>query len=603
MIQSAAKRNEYRIQRIVSGIANHHCQSLPLAAYHNKFSSQIYCPGPVPVLVTMCQPTNSYKGIVPQKLEQIPFHKIDVEDLIDELDTPYKIARTRMLAVGIPPQNPKLDLDLDVDVDVDFDPIFGGLASPLVNLLAQAVDEWLDVIRGIQNGTACTTSAIQKTSREEKKEDESISGSLSEKSRSRSPLDILAHCKEIRKLRQILTLHLQISKCDVTLAEEMAKGCGSHRHLSRIIKVDIYSVLNSSTPTQYTDMNVNIYNIDTKSTEKLEYEQAEDSLVEIQDLACELAHCNRSSYTYPAKLSPYTAEELHSRLPLTFDICSPKGIRESFMVRQVTERQSAQDDVGFVMWPSAVALSSWLLDNVELLVANKPKKILEIGSGCGLTGLVAGRIVQKYGRSKHLTTPGIEIVDEASNMNMPPSVILSDFNRKVLTNIDQNIQLNGLEAISKPFHLDFYLQPGDNHEGGWRGCELSQLIVRQEGVDNDHDHDHQAGVDLIIAADTICKASDAVAVSKTIYDALVPGGEAIVVSANAKHRFGVEIFEDECKKLGLRVTVANVGDMCNGKLLPMDKDAKDPCGIRQTSGFVDGMTLTMFRAVKPKPRT
>ena len=547
---------------------------------------------------------------MPQKLEQIPFREIDVEDLINELDTPYKIARTRMLAVGIPPQNPKLDLDLDVDVD--FDPIVGGLASPLVNLLAQAVDEWLDVIRGIQNGTACTTtSTIQKTSSEEKKEDESISGSLSEKLRSRSPLDILAHCKEMRKLRQILTLHLQISKCDVTLAEEMAKGCGSHRHLSRIIKVDIYSVLNSSKskPTHHSNMNMNMnmnmimnMNIDTKRTEKLEYEQAEDSLVEIQDLACELAHCNPSSYTYPAKLSPYTAEELHSRLPLTFDICSPKGIRESFMVRQVTERQSAQDDVGFVMWPSAVALSSWLLDNVELLVANKPKTILEIGSGCGLTGLVAGRIVQKYGRSKPLPTPGIEIVDEASNMNMPPSVILSDFNRKVLTNIDQNIQLNGLEAISKAFHLDFYLQPGDNHEGGWRGCELSQLIVRQEGVDNDHDHDHdhQSGVDLIIAADTICKASDAVAVSKTIYDALVPGGEAIVVSANAKHRFGVEIFEDECKKLGLRVTVANVGDMCNGKLLPIDKDAKDPCGIRQTSGFVDGMTLTMFRAMKPR---
>ena len=42
----------------------------------------------------------------------------------------------------------------------------------------------------------------------------------------------------------------------------------------------------------------------------------------------------------------------------------------------------------------------------------------------------------------------------------------------------------------------------------------------------------------------------------------------------------------------------NIADMCDGKLLPRDKDSEDPCGIRQTSGFVDGMTLTMFRVVK-----
>jgi predicted nicotinamide N-methyase len=44
-------------------------------------------------------------------------------------------------------------------------------------------------------------------------------------------------------------------------------------------------------------------------------------------------------------------------------------------------------------WPSAVVLSSWLLANPEILYN---RQILELGAGCGLTGLVASRIVSEY---------------------------------------------------------------------------------------------------------------------------------------------------------------------------------------------------------------
>ena len=162
-------------------------------------------------------------------------------------------------------------------------------------------------------------------------------------------------------------------------------------------------------------------------------------------------------------------------------------------------------------------------------------------------------------------------------------------------NIDRNIALNGLSDVARHVHLDFFLQTGDNRDGGWKGTNLKSFLV---GENKDFGAS-KPPVDLILAADTICKPQDAIAVSDTIHDALIPGGEAIVVSANAKHRFGIDIFEQECQRNGLEVTTINVADMCEGKLMPKDQDSEDPCSIRKTSGFVDGMALTMFRVRKP----
>ena len=67
------------------------------------------------------------------------------------------------------------------------------------------------------------------------------------------------------------------------------------------------------------------------------------------------------------------------------------------------------------------------------------------------------------------------------------------------------------------------------------------------------------------------QSKDAVAVANTIQHLLVPGGKAIVVSADAKHRFGVDRFESECLRVGLQITISNIADMYNGQLLPSKK--------------------------------
>lgn len=236
------------------------------------------------------------------------------------------------------------------------------------------------------------------------------------------------------------------------------------------------------------------------------------------------------------------------------------------------------------MWPSAVVLSSWLLANPSIL---SNKMIIELGSGCGLTGLVAARIVSES-QKRHIYNNKNNVTEKIATKHQ---IILTDFNTKVLKNIDRNIALNELNNVATTMSLDFYSQKGDNYLGGW--------VTTLESGNHECDNIERPPVDLILAADVICKPSDSVAVSKTIHDVLNPGGEAIIVSANAEHRFGVDIFENECKKVGLRVEVIDVVDLCEGKLLPQTEESEDPCSIRKTSGFVDGMSMKMFRVIKP----
>mmetsp|Transcript_20171 Transcript_20171/g.29667 ORF Transcript_20171/g.29667 Transcript_20171/m.29667 type:complete len:505 (+) Transcript_20171:71-1585(+) len=502
----------------------------------------------------MCQPIRdepldpkSLPGAGPMNMN-IHMNQLDIPKLQRQLDSSHQIATARIMAIR--------------------DEIYGGLASPLVLILSAGVMEWMSLF---QHGRG--HGYVQDQDQEEKK-DFSDSNVVDA-----DEYAYVAKAKETMVLKKILSLILNICQKDATLCEEMAKA-GAHVQLSKIIRMDVYSIL-SMMNIPVTCAHHTTATATATVTQEI-YEVEEDMLIEMQDLACEVAHSS-PDVRYPTRISPCVNEEFFSRLPLTFDIRSPMGVQESLMVRQVTERQSAQEDVGFVMWPSAVVLASWLLDNQDVL---RGKSILEIGAGCGLTGLVAARIVQNMDRQC--------IVDGTRSDLKSSRMILSDYNRKVLTNIDRNIELNGLRQFCNASRLDFYVQEGSNRDGGWKGVDIQSLNVQGgECVDS-----IQPAVDLILAADIICKPSDSVAASNTIHDALCPGGEAIVVLGDGKHRFGVDIFEEECHRNGLEVHATNVADMCGGQLLPKTIESDDPCGLRKTSGFVEGMTLTMFRVKK-----
>jgi predicted nicotinamide N-methyase len=213
------------------------------------------------------------------------------------------------------------------------------------------------------------------------------------------------------------------------------------------------------------------------------------------------------------------------------------------------------------MWPSAVALSRWLVSNPDEV---RNKDVLELGAGCGLVGLVAARINSKE-------SSGDEIQQEKG------SFTLTDFNDVVVKNIQQNIALNGLGDIAQGAGLDFYEQNVDLD--GWKDTN---------GVQHKQ-------VDLVLAADIICQKEDAFAAARSMFCALRDGGKAIVVSADSKHRFGVECFQEACRQLGLRVSNTGVNGLYGGNLISMN--------MRKTTGYVEGMSLTLYTVEKNAPPT
>lgn len=333
----------------------------------------------------------------------------------------------------------------------------------------------------------------------------------------------------VKILMQVLTLHHSISRLDPTLSQELAQQ-GSHLLLLKLLSLE-----------RHND----------------EHEGNDDDYLELmQDQACEIAALYEGNFPVNGAI-PFTVDEVRQRLPIEFSLQSASC--ESILLHQVvTSRQTAQADVGYLLWPSAVYLSRWLERNASILFHSaSARTILELGSGCGLCGIVAASIVRKQ--------PAVK-------------TLLSDFNRTVLMNLQRNVNLNDLQTSCSVVGLDFCQQLGSAN-GCW---------VDLEGRSH-------ASVDLVIAADIICQPSDALAVAKTLSDTLRPGGCAYLVSANAKHRFGVQCFPEACRTMNLDVKVENI-DL--EKEICIEYGLKDD--LEKSCGYIEGMSLQMFFIRTPK---
>jgi predicted nicotinamide N-methyase len=232
-----------------------------------------------------------------------------------------------------------------------------------------------------------------------------------------------------------------------------------------------------------------------------------------------------------------------------------------------------------VLWPSAVVLSnllaneSWLLDLIPKNTTTDitdTRTILELGAGCGLSGLVAALCLRNY---------------QSRSVN----VVLTDFNPLVLDNLQRNIHLNDVSDICTVVGLDFYEQSG----------HADQQWIAMNGIGPCCDP-----VDVVIAADIICQPSDAIAVANTLHDVLKPNGVAYIVCADAKHRFGVDRLYVECQRVGLTIftngisiTSVNAHDddsddtKTDGMIRLYEGDIRN---LELTTGYVHGMKFTLF---------
>ena len=395
-----------------------------------------------------------------------------------------------------------------------FHKISGGLSAILVGVLSNAFQSWCIFYQHVTIARHDSSSQQKSTA---------------------TVNYVISKSVEIQKLQHALTLVGRVSHLDTILGEEISRA-GSQTILNRLLE----------------QIKVCISIVESNGSCEADL----DSLMDLQDVACE------TCFPITRGSMAFTDEELISRLPLVYNLrpaaSMSAGVLDSttVLIHQVTKRQTAQADVGYLMWPSAFVLARWLLTKFHVL---KGKKILEIGAGCGLVGIVASVLVKED--------------------RIPDQVIITDVNNTVLDNIARNINLNDVGSCASSAKLDFYQQVGKKHSGSWLSGEFN----------NDCARDRQP-VDVILAADIICQPEDAVASAKTIYDALTPGGKAYVICANEKHRFGVGKFAGECELLNLSVTPTNVKDLYNGELIT-------EC-MESTAGWISEMTLTFFEISK-----
>ncbi|KAL3800055.1 hypothetical protein ACHAW5_003703 [Stephanodiscus triporus] len=371
-----------------------------------------------------------------------------------------------------------------------------------------------------------------------------------------------------------------------------------------------------------------------------------DAFADLRDAVFEIyspsSSSSSSSSSLPASCMPLTDDELRSRLPLLYHLTPAHRSRHredgetgrerdrrgpllwrhstrrrkrvgdattatTVFISQVTRRQCAQADVGFVMWPSAIVLSRYLVSNPHRLVVPpreegravgrtttpSPSVVLELGAGCGLVGITAARVIL----ASRLGTDDDDYDDEEVEERRGetrPVVVITDVNEIVLDNIARNVELNDVSSIAYASRLDFYAQSGDCRAGGWvpGGTMGGGGGGSADGGGGGASEGRGLGqADVVLAADIICRPEDAIAASRTIYDALRPKGVALVVCANAEHRFGVEIFESECEKRGLAVTSTDVAEMYDRGLLEGDL-------METAAGYVDGMRMTFFEITK-----
>lgn len=444
------------------------------------------------------------------------------------------------------------------ETDSDYRICGGGLASLFVPVLQTSVQAFLSRIQTYKDQITTTVNSNQPP---------------------------LAETTETEHLIRVLSAYCRMADFDATLEEELGRY-GAHVCLSRLLKLDPITALSSSSST----------------------EADQETIMEVQDLTCEIvAACAVGSF--PRKETPLTPEELRARLPLVFDIPTAVGNDDDdnegghpsinnvkslqILIHQVTARQSAQKDVGFLMWPSAVVLARWLVSHPEVVVTTgggykkRNQIILELGAGCGLVGLVAASLIQTSNseestRGESLSSDHDRDCENArgekKNGSDRTAVVLSDFNDMVVKNLHRNILLNGLEDVIKAEALDFYQQDANGH--GW-------LTTDERRMDP---------VDLVLASDIICQPDDAYAAARTIACALKPGGRAVLVSADSKHRFGVEHFEEACRGQGLIISKTNASDWykedSSATTLEGDQD------MEKCAGFIQGMSLTMYEVTK-----
>ncbi|QDZ18484.1 hypothetical protein HOP50_01g09880 [Chloropicon primus] len=203
----------------------------------------------------------------------------------------------------------------------------------------------------------------------------------------------------------------------------------------------------------------------------------------------------------------------------------------------VRELEFDTSGVGFKVWDASIVLMVWLHENRERYAG---KKVIEIGSGCGLPGIYAARHAE--------------------------SLVLSDVEHALLENLYVSLALNYQEEVATYFpsklevpdvsvEATALLKPQLSVvcEGGTPQCSVCKL-----DYDAINEHGFELGVfDFVCGSDLTYTEELGRSVARTCYNLLTSFGEAVIVSP--EERVGNMSCIIEFMKLG-RVLSVNFVD-------------------------------------------
>jgi predicted nicotinamide N-methyase len=189
------------------------------------------------------------------------------------------------------------------------------------------------------------------------------------------------------------------------------------------------------------------------------------------------------------------------------------------------------------MWSAAVILSRMLCRNPQLVSG---KRVLEVGAGLGLCGIVAARWASE--------------------------ITLSDYNPTILRHMDANILINKQEhgevtveaapirpgTTMRVRFLDWEQLGGPEEE---QPSEM-KVVVESDLVEGPAIQALAMAerFETIIASDMVCQRKDAFGVVRTLLAFLAPGGTAHIVLPSPSNRYGVEAFPEALEAAGLKFT-------------------------------------------------
>jgi len=170
---------------------------------------------------------------------------------------------------------------------------------------------------------------------------------------------------------------------------------------------------------------------------------------------------------------------------------------------QIRQDKYSNSGNAWKVWDSGLVLARWVFSNGEIF---RDKVVHEIGSGCGLTGIVTSPFCKR--------------------------VIISDYKEAILDNIRQNVKLNEMEDLSNVRVTIFDFE---------KASESPSTVNEEDKADVVLGSDIIYGLHL---AEWVPRALDAVLREGGVFYGVMP-----------KNRWGVDEFRQHMEKLGFECVV------------------------------------------------